>query len=75
MTKKNTPFTVEEALLIFSCIAANVPDPKFLGLPDPNTLVRGTDPDPSSSSKNSKNNLYFYCFATFYLDNYFLLAS
>ncbi len=29
---------------------------KFLGLPDPDTLVRGTDPDPdhSTSSKNSK---------------------
>ncbi len=47
MTKKN----IEEALLIFSCITASVTDPKFLGLPDLNPLVRGTDPDPSISTQ------------------------
>jgi hypothetical protein len=42
----------------------------FLGLPDPDPLVRGMipDPDPSiiflSSSKNSKKNLDSYCFVT-----------
>ncbi len=46
----------------------------FLGLPDPDPLVRGMDPelapdpDPSiillSSSKTSKKNLDFYCFVT-----------
>jgi hypothetical protein len=40
----------------------------FLGLPDtyPDPLVTRTDPvpapDPSSSSKNSKKNLFFYCY-------------
>jgi hypothetical protein len=35
----------------------------FLGLLDPDPLVRGTDPDPSTciSSKNSKKNLDSYC--------------
>jgi hypothetical protein len=49
---------------------------KRLGLPDPEPapLVGGTDPDLDSarlririlpsSSKNSKKNLYFYCFVT-----------
>jgi hypothetical protein len=41
----------------------------FLGLldPDPETLVRGTDPEFRillSSSKNSKKNLDFYCFVS-----------
>jgi hypothetical protein len=42
----------------------------FLGLPDPDPLVRGMDPDlnqapdPLSSSKNSKKNLDSYCFVT-----------
>jgi hypothetical protein len=42
----------------------------FLGLPDPDPLVRGMDPDPDpsiillSSSKNSKKNLESYCFVT-----------
>jgi hypothetical protein len=42
----------------------------FLGLPDPDLLVRGMDldPDPSiiflSSSKNSKQTLDSYCFVT-----------
>jgi hypothetical protein len=52
----------------------------FLGLPNPNPLVRGMDrdpdpaldpdPDPLSSCKNSKKNLdsyYFVLFLTFYL--------
>jgi hypothetical protein len=37
----------------------------FLGLLDPDLLVRGTDPDRDpdlSSSKNSKKNLDSYCF-------------
>ncbi len=38
----------------------------FWGLPDPNPLVKGVDPDPYiiflSSSKNSKKNLDSYCF-------------
>jgi hypothetical protein len=49
----------------------------FFGLPDPDLLVRGMDPDPDpsiillSSSKNSKKNLDSYgfvtSFKTFYL--------
>jgi hypothetical protein len=35
----------------------------FLGLPDLDPLVRGMDPDPSSSKK-SKKNLDSYCFVT-----------
>ncbi len=50
----------------------------FLGLPDPDPLVRGGDPDPSiilvSSSKNNKKNHDSYCFVTsfglFSLKNY-----
>ncbi len=34
----------------------------FLGLLDPDTLVRGTDPDPSIIKQNSKKNLDSYCF-------------
>jgi hypothetical protein len=43
----------------------------FLGLPDPDPLVRGmdTDPDPSIIKKNCKKNFNSYCFVTFY---YFL---
>jgi hypothetical protein len=42
----------------------------FLGLPDPDQLVRGVDPDPDpsiilqSSSKTSKKALDSYCFVT-----------
>jgi hypothetical protein len=36
----------------------------FLDLTDPGPLVRGTDPDPSIISKNSKKNLDSYCFVT-----------
>jgi hypothetical protein len=42
----------------------------FLGLLDPDPLVRGMDPDPApdpnplSASKNSKENLDSYCFMT-----------
>jgi hypothetical protein len=40
----------------------------FLGLPDPDPLVRGVDLDPSiillSSIKNSKKNLNSYYFVT-----------
>jgi hypothetical protein len=35
----------------------------FLGLPDPDQLVRDTDPD-LSSSKNSEKNIDSYCFVT-----------
>jgi hypothetical protein len=35
----------------------------FLGLPDPDPLVRGTDPDPSII-KNSKKNLDSYSSVT-----------
>jgi hypothetical protein len=38
------------------------PDPRFLGLPDPDPLVRGTDPDPSVIKQ--KKNLDPYCFMT-----------
>jgi hypothetical protein len=40
----------------FHCVWSSVADP------DP--LVRGTDPDPDLSSKNSKENLDSYCFVT-----------
>jgi hypothetical protein len=36
----------------------------FLGLLNPDPLVRGTDPDPSFIKKNSKKNLESYCFVT-----------
>jgi hypothetical protein len=38
----------------------------FLGLPDPDRLVRGTDldPDPSIIKQKSKKNLDSYCFVT-----------
>jgi hypothetical protein len=42
----------------------------FLGLPDPDPLAKGMDPDPApdrillSSNKNSKKNLDSYCFVT-----------
>ncbi len=45
----------------------------FLGLldPDPDPLVKGTDPDPAQdphpSSKNSKKNLVSYCFVTTFM--------
>jgi hypothetical protein len=38
------------------------PDPHYLGLPDPDSLVRGVDP--SIIKQNSKKNLDSYCFAT-----------
>jgi hypothetical protein len=46
----------------------------FLGLPDPDPLVRGMDPDPDpalirillSSCKNSKKNLDSYYFVTLF---------
>jgi hypothetical protein len=46
------------------------PDPHFLGLLDPDPLVRGMDPDPASdpdpsiTKQNSKKNLDSYCFVT-----------
>jgi hypothetical protein len=39
---------------------------KFLGFPDPDPLVRGTDPDPSVIKQYFKKNLHFYCFVTSY---------
>jgi hypothetical protein len=36
----------------------------FLGLLDPDPLVRGTDPDPSNIKQNSKKNLDSSCFVT-----------
>jgi hypothetical protein len=43
----------------------------FLGLPDPDLLVRGMDPDPAldpdpSSCKNSKKNLDSYYFVNLF---------
>jgi hypothetical protein len=41
---------------------------KFLGLPDPDPLVTGTDPDSASDppiiKQNCKTTLDFYCFVT-----------
>jgi hypothetical protein len=37
----------------------------FSGLPDPDPLVRGVDPDTSIVEQNSKKNLDSYCFVTF----------
>jgi hypothetical protein len=49
-------------------LRSSVPDPihMFLGLLDPDPLVRGldTDPDPSIIKQKSKKNLDSYCFAT-----------
>ena len=50
------------------------PDPHVLGLPDPDPLLRGMDPDPDllwirillSSCKNSKKNLDSYYFVTLF---------
>jgi hypothetical protein len=52
------------------------PDPRVLGLPDPDPLVRGMDPDPDllwiririllSSWKNSKKNLDSYYIVTLF---------
>jgi hypothetical protein len=41
----------------------------FLGLVDPDHLVRGTDPDPDPSiiKQNSKKSLDSYCFFTSFL--------
>jgi hypothetical protein len=45
----------------------------YLGLPHPDPLVTSTDPAPlrlrilPSSSKNSKKNLYFFCFVSFFI--------
>jgi hypothetical protein len=36
----------------------------FLGLPDPDPLVRGPDPDPSIIKQSCKENLDSYCFVT-----------
>ncbi len=53
----------------FKIVAGSVADPDpedpyVLGLPDPDPLVRDTDPDPSITSKNSKKNIdsYWYDF-------------
>ncbi len=40
----------------------------FLGLPDPDPLVRGTDQDPSIIKENSKKNLDCYCFLSLLYD-------
>jgi hypothetical protein len=47
-----------------------------LGLPDPHPdpLVTSTDPAPSSS-KNSKNNLDFYCFVTYLIYDFLSLVN
>jgi hypothetical protein len=37
----------------------------FLGLLDPDPLIRGMDPDPFFIKQNSKENLDFHCFVTF----------
>jgi hypothetical protein len=41
---------------------------RFSGLPDPHPepLVTSKDPDPSIIKQNSKKNLDFFCFVTFY---------
>jgi|688.fasta_scaffold1705993_1 hypothetical protein len=52
--------TVEITVYLnYFLVDASIPDmnPQVLGLPDPDQLVRGTDPDPSISSKNSKKTL------------------
>jgi len=36
----------------------------FLGLQDPDLLLRGMDPDSSLGMKNSKKKLNSYCFVT-----------
>ncbi len=51
----------------FNCSVVD-PDPRVLGLLDPNPLVRGMDPDPDwivlTLSKNNKKTLDFSCFVT-----------
>jgi hypothetical protein len=49
----------------------------FLGLldPDPDPLVRGTDPDPSIIKQNSKKNLDSYYFVTVLLFDFLYLKN
>jgi hypothetical protein len=48
------------------------PDPRIFGLPDPDPLIRGMDPDPaldtdpSINMKNNKKNLESYYFLTLF---------
>jgi hypothetical protein len=39
----------------------------FLGLPDTDPLVRGSDPESSIMKQSCEENLDSYCFVTFYL--------
>jgi hypothetical protein len=58
-------------ILHFSVVDPDSSDPLFLGLLDPDPLVRVTDPDPGG--KNSKKNLdscYFFYFFDFFLTFY-----
>ncbi len=41
------------------------PDPYVLGLPDPDSSLFCTYPDPSINKQKSKKNLDFYYFVTF----------
>jgi hypothetical protein len=41
----------------------------YLGLPDPDPLVRYTDPDPSIIKQNSQQNLDSFCFVTSLCDS------
>ncbi len=43
------------------------PDPYVLGLPDPDPLVRGKDPDHSILKENSRKNLDTLCFFDFFM--------
>jgi hypothetical protein len=60
---KETPTEWEKRQVVTYYLAVfRIWSRKFLGLPDP-------DSDPSTSSKNKKNNLDFYCFVFISLMN------
>jgi hypothetical protein len=42
----------------------------ILDLPDPDSFVTGTNPDPSIIKQNSKKNLYFLLFCDFFMTFY-----
>ncbi len=72
---KNFPVTWTESGDFDTENASRIRIHMFLGLPDPDPLVRGMDPDPDlrilirillSSCKNSKKNLDFFYFVTLF---------
>jgi hypothetical protein len=57
-------FTYREILFIEKISDAFIQIHKFLGLPDPDPVIRGTDLDPSIIKQKKSENLDYYCFVT-----------